>query len=66
MAGSVDTLEVRVNDGTLWSNWTSFTVTPTALIQTDGATSLVQSGANFFLNPDRAALDRSCTTAARR
>ena len=52
-AGSVDTLEVRVNDGTLWSNWTSFTVTPTELIQTDGSTSLVESGANFVLNPDR-------------
>ena len=52
-AGSVDTLEVRVNDGTLWSNWTSFTVTPTELIQTDGSTSLVEIGANFVLNPDR-------------
>ena len=47
-----DTLEVRVNDGTLWSNWTSFTVTPPlVVIQTDGATSLVQVGANYFFNP---------------
>ena len=26
-AGTTDTLQVRVNDGTLWSNWASFTVT---------------------------------------
>ena len=49
---AVDTLEVRVNDGTLWSNWTSFTVTPPPdLIQTDGSTSLVEVGTNYVLNP---------------
>jgi len=49
VAGStVDTVEVRVNDGTLWSSWTSFTVTPpTLVIQTDGNTSLVEVG-NIF------------------
>ena len=32
VAGSTtDTVEVRVNDGTLWSSWTSFTVTPPPL-----------------------------------
>ena len=49
---SINSVQVRVNDGTLWSNWTSFTVTsPPVVIQTDGATSLVQVGANYFLNP---------------
>jgi VCBS repeat-containing protein len=47
-----DTLEVRVSDGTLWSIWTSFTVTPPlVVIQTDGSTSLVQVGSNYFLDP---------------
>ena len=53
VAGStVDTVEVRVDDGTLWSNWTSFTVTPPPMvIQTDGSTSLVQAGNVYELNP---------------
>ena len=47
-----DTVEVRVNDGTLWSNWTSFTVTPPpVVIQTDGTTALTEVGTNYFLNP---------------
>ena len=49
-AGSIDTLEVRVNDGTLWSNWTSFTVTDPLLIKTDGTTSLVEVSNNYFLD----------------
>ena len=51
-AGSAaDTLQVRVYDSTLWSNWTSFTVTPPAVvIQTDGSTALTKVGANFFLD----------------
>ena len=48
--GSVDALQIRVNDGTLWSNWTSFTVTPAQVIQTDGTTSLVTTGGNYFLD----------------
>jgi serralysin len=48
---SVDTVQVRVSDGTLWSGWTSFTVTaPPVVIQTDGSTSLVQVGSNYFLD----------------
>ena len=47
-----DTVEVRVNDGTLWSNWTSFKVTPPpVVIQTDGTTALTEVGTNYFLNP---------------
>ena len=46
-----DTIEVRVNDGTLWSSWTSFDITPRrSCIQTDGTTSLVQVGNNYFLD----------------
>ena len=45
-----DTLEVRVNDGTLWSSWTSFTVTPPpVVIQTDGTTALAEAGNNYVL-----------------
>jgi len=52
VAGSVDTLEVRANDGTLWSSWTSFTVTPPPIvIEAAGSTSLVEVGSNYFLNP---------------
>ena len=51
VAGSVDTLQVRVNDGTVWSNWTSFTVTPTLVIEAAGSTSLVQVGNDYFFNP---------------
>ena len=50
LAGSVDTLEVRVNDGTLWSNWQSFAATPAVVIQTDGTTALTEAGNNFFLD----------------
>ena len=50
VAGSVDTLEVRVNDGTLWSNWQSFTVTPAVVIQIDGTTTLALAGNNYFLD----------------
>ena len=32
MPGSTDTLEVRVNDGTLWSSWGSFTVTAPGVV----------------------------------
>jgi VCBS repeat-containing protein len=49
---AADTVEVRVNDGTLWSNWTSFTVTgPSVIIQTDGTTALTEVSNNYFLNP---------------
>ena len=30
--GSTDTLEVRVNDGTLWSSWGSFTATAPGVV----------------------------------
>jgi serralysin len=51
VAGSTtDTVEIRVNDGTLWSNWTSFTVTPPpVVIQTDGTTALTEVGNNYYL-----------------
>ena len=53
VAGSTaDTVELRVNDGTLWSSWTSFTVTPPpVVIEADGVTALLQSGNDYFLNP---------------
>jgi VCBS repeat-containing protein len=52
VAGSTaDTVEVRVNDGTLWSTWTSFIVTPSLVIETNGVTSLVEVGNNYYLNP---------------
>jgi VCBS repeat-containing protein len=51
VTGSIDTLEVRVNDGTLWSSWQSFTVTTPHLIQTDNSTSLVEINNNYFLDP---------------
>ncbi len=52
---SVDTLEVRANDGTAWSNWSSFTVTaPPVVIQSDtgafGTTSLTGVGYDYFLD----------------
>ena len=51
-AGSTnDTVEVRINDGTLWSNWTSFKVVAPLVIQTDGGATLVEIGNNYFLNP---------------
>ena len=51
VAGSVDAVQVRVGDGTMWSNWTSFTVAPALVIESFGATSLVQVGSNYFLDP---------------
>ena len=51
----VDTVEVRVDDGTLWSNWASFTVTSPSMVvvQTDtgtnGTTSLVEVGNSYAL-----------------
>jgi VCBS repeat-containing protein len=49
--GSIDTLEVRVNDGTLWSPWASFAVSgPPLVLQTDGTTALTEAGNNFFLD----------------
>jgi serralysin len=52
-AGGVDTVQVRVNDGTLWNAWQSFTVTGPVgtVIESLGSTALVQVGNNFFLNP---------------
>ncbi|SHL52954.1 Tryptophan-rich Synechocystis species C-terminal domain-containing protein [Bradyrhizobium lablabi] len=51
-AGGTDLLQVRVNDGTLWSTWQSFSVTgPTAtVIEAFGSTSLVQVGNNYYLD----------------
>jgi VCBS repeat-containing protein len=49
-SSSVDTVQVRVNDGTLWSNWTSFTVTDPLVIEAFGSTSLVEIGNNYFFN----------------
>ena len=50
-ATGTDALQVRVNDGMLWSNWANFTVTGpvVTVIQTDGSTSLTQVGNNFYL-----------------
>ena len=51
VAGSLDTVEVRVNDGTLWSGWTSPTVIgPSLIIQIDGTTALTEVGDAFFLS----------------
>src|SRR5579872_1387479 len=50
VAGSSDSLQIRVNDGTLWSSWTSFTVTSPLVIQTDGTTVLTEVGNNYFLD----------------
>ena len=51
-AGGTDSLQVRVNDGTLWSTWQSFTVTGPAatVIEAFGSTSLVEVGSNFYLD----------------
>jgi len=54
VAQTTDTLQVRVNDGTLWSNWENFTVTSpstsaSTVIQVDGSTSLTEVGNNYFL-----------------
>ena len=46
----VDTLQIRVNDGTLWSNWTSFTVTPAPVVTVAATTSeAIQGGAAIAL-----------------
>jgi serralysin len=49
--GGADSVQVRVNDGTLWSSWQSFTVTAPAatVIESAGSTSLVQVGNNYYL-----------------
>jgi serralysin len=50
--GGVDSLEVRVNDGTTWSAWQGFTVAgpvATVVIHTDGSTSLVEIGNDYYL-----------------
>ena len=58
--GSLDTLEIRVNDGTLWSNWTGFTVAaPPLVIQTDVSTSLAEVSNNFYLDNTAAGRARS-------
>jgi serralysin len=46
-----DSLQVRANDGTLWSAWQSFSVTgPVAIvIQTNGTTALTGIGNNYYL-----------------
>ena len=51
-AVGTDSLQIRDSDGTLWSSWQRFMVTgPVAtVIQTDGSTSLVEIGNNYFLN----------------
>jgi serralysin len=50
--GGSDSLQVRVNDGTLWSAWQGFTVTATAAktIESYGSTSLVEVGSNYYLD----------------
>ena len=54
VAGSLDTLQVRVYDGTLWTGWQSFTVTaPALLIQADtnsfGSVDLTELGNAYYL-----------------
>jgi VCBS repeat-containing protein len=51
VTGTMDTLQVRANDGTAWSNWTSFTVSTPLVIASHGPNSLVQVGSDYFLNP---------------
>ncbi|HLG83175.1 MAG TPA: NF038122 family metalloprotease [Bradyrhizobium sp.] len=48
---TADTVEVRVNDGTAWSSWTTFTATPRLVVETAGVTSLVELGNDYYLNP---------------
>jgi 20S proteasome alpha/beta subunit len=50
--GGTDSLQVRVNDGALWSTWQSLTVTGPAatVIAASGSASLVEVGNNFYLN----------------
>ena len=46
-----DTIQVRVDDGTSWSNWAGFTVTaPPLVIESYGSTSLVELGGNYYLD----------------
>jgi len=51
-AGGTDSLQVRVNDGALWSPWQSFTVTGPSATVTEalGSTTLVKIGNNFYLD----------------
>jgi VCBS repeat-containing protein len=52
VAGTADTVQVRANDGTTWSNWVSFTVTaPSLVTEAFGSTSLVEFGNDYFLYP---------------
>jgi serralysin len=50
-AVGTDTVQIRVNDGSLWNSWQSFTVTGPVMtvIQTNGPTSLVAIGNDYFL-----------------
>jgi Tryptophan-rich Synechocystis species C-terminal domain len=50
-AWGTNSLQVRVDDGTLWSAWQSFTVTapPATVIESSGSTSLVEIGNNYYL-----------------
>ena len=48
---AADTVQVSVNDGTLSSNTSSFTLLAPEFIATDGTTSLVQANNNYFLDP---------------
>jgi glucose/arabinose dehydrogenase len=50
-APGTDTVQIRASDGTMWSNWASFTVTGPAVkvVQTDGPTSLTEVGNHFYL-----------------
>ena len=50
-AGTVDTIQIRVGDGTLSSAWAGITVAaPAHVIQTDGPTSLAEWSNNYYLD----------------
>src|SRR5205814_1387189 len=48
-----DSVQIRVNDGTLWSAWQSFTITSPAVtvIESFGSTKLDQIGSDYFFDP---------------
>src|SRR5262249_24715966 len=50
-APGTDAVQVRASDGTMWSNWASFTVTGPVprVIEAFGSTDLDQVGSNYFL-----------------
>ena len=50
--GGVDSVQARVNDGTLWSSWQTFTITgPTpTVIEAFGSTKLDSIDSNFYLD----------------